>query len=176
MGLGVGEKEGRWHPSAPQEGPQAEGMKVTFLELGILLHWVRLNTGGVRVCPQRLIAVSILPSIWRDCLWKDSLCARDSLLLGFLLKDCFLCSLRRKRPIEGRGKITKESFDSTWLGTWLNYPISDISPNTSLLGRFPFQAQSVVSAAFQDKIPHFWGISHKTGNQWTQKWFAKLWQ
>lgn len=117
-GIGFEEKWGMMTSIAPQEGLQAEGIKMRFLELGILLHW--LNTGGVTVCPHRLIAVSILPSIWR--LWKDSLCASDSLLLGFLLKGCFLWSLERKSSVGGWGKITKGSFDSAWLGTWLKHP------------------------------------------------------
>lgn len=90
----------------------------------------------------------------RASLKGQLVCQRES-AFGLLLKGCFLRSCRRKSPVGGWGKITKESFDSTWLGTLLNHPISDISPNAGLLGRFPFQPQSVVSAAFQDKIPHF---------------------
>jgi len=54
----------------------------------------------------------------------------------------------------------------------LNHPISDMSPNTSLLGRFPFQLQSVVSAASRVRHPTFEGYftgleinGHKSGLQ-----------
>lgn len=105
-------------------------------------------------------------------------CQRQS-AFGLSAEGVFTVILKKESPIGEWGKITMSSFDSTCLGTWLDHPISDISPNTSLLGTFPFQPQSVVPAAFQGKIPRSQRISHNTESQWTKKLFAesllKMW-